>query len=71
MFMSPLAPLPDSDHRILILTNTVILIALLVIIELYGAGKNNNKIMRIFYPVACIFALLVTYAVYRQFSIAS
>lgn len=68
MYISPLPPIPEPDHRALILTNTLILIALLVIIELFGTDKKGAKTLRIFYPVASVFALLVTYAVYRQFT---
>ncbi len=68
MFITPPTPLPESDHKMLILTNTLILIALLVIIELAGTGKAGKKTLRIFYPVACVFGLLVSYAVYVQFT---
>ena len=68
MFNTPPVPVPEPDHKLLILTNTLILIALLVIIELAGTNAKGKKSLRIFYPVACVFGLLVSYAVYIQFA---
>lgn len=59
----------DIDLQHLVLTlNTVLLIAILIVVELLyaEAPKNKRRHLRLFFPLIAVLGGLLIYAVYKQ-----
>ena len=63
-------PFEASEHirSIVLIINTVLLLAALVVFELVYAerGKEQRKHLRLYFPFVAVLAGLLAYAVYRQ-----
>ncbi len=68
MFLHPLYQLPESVIHTATLVNTVVLIAVLTVLELHAAIHQSRRDIKLVYPLVAILLLIAVYSAIGQFS---
>ncbi|MFA6005280.1 MAG: hypothetical protein WC775_02225 [Patescibacteria group bacterium] len=68
MYLLSLFPIKLSIHQLVLITNSIVLIGLLIAVELWSTNDTHKDKAKYYYPLIMLFIFLMMYAGYVQFA---